>query len=303
MKAEDFTLENKEYIDFQGIVTVIILTMLWGLSHPTIKIANNGISPVFSSALRSVIASICGVIYCINKRERLFHGDIILFHGFMVGLLFGLEFACLYFGLLYTDASRSIVFVNFSPFFVAIGAHFFIRGDKLTFLKIVGLILAFSGVIFVFQGKPKTAHPNMIIGDILEVLAALFWGATTLYIKRFLAERVHPINTFLYQLIFSIPVLFLTSLILEPRWIYKIDIMILSAFLYQCFIIAFLSFFIWFKLIHRYSVSRLSAFNFLTPLFGVIFGTVLLREEFTSSLMLGLPLVCLGIFLVNFQKR
>jgi len=303
LKTEIFALENREYLDLQGIVTVIILTMLWGLSHPTIKISNIGISPVFSSALRSLIASICCVVYCLKKGERLFHRDIILFHGFMVGILFGLEFACLYFGLLYTDASRSIVFVNFSPFFVAVGAHFFIRGDRLTLLKVVGLILSFTGVFLVFQGKPKAANPNMIIGDILEIMAALFWGATTLYIKRFLAERVHPINTFLYQLVFSIPVLFITSLILEPRWISKIDPLILSAFLYQCFIIAFLSFFIWFKLIHRYSVSRLSSFNFLTPIFGVIFGTVLLKEEFTSSLMIGLPLVCLGIFLVNFQRR
>jgi drug/metabolite transporter (DMT)-like permease len=282
---------------------VIVLTLIWGFSHPTIKYANQGISPVFASALRSVIASICGVIYCVKKGERLFHTDIMLFHGSIVGLLFGMEFVFLYLGLLYTDAARSIVFINLSPFIVALGAHFFLKRDRLTFLKTLGLVLAFTGVFVVFHGRPKTAHSNMFLGDILEILAAFFWGATTLYIKRFLVEKVHPINTFLYQLIFSIPVLFITSFILEPRWIYRIDPYILGAFLYQSIIVAFISFFVWFKLIHNYSVSRLSSFNFLTPIFGVFSGTLLLKEEFTISLMVGLPLVCIGIFFVNWRGK
>jgi drug/metabolite transporter (DMT)-like permease len=63
--------------------------------------------------------------------------------------------------------------------------------------------------------------------------------------------------------------------------------------------VAFASYFAWFNLIHWYAVSRLSAFLFFTPIFGVLFGTLFLSEEFTPSLMIGLPLVCLGIFLVN----
>jgi drug/metabolite transporter (DMT)-like permease len=181
-----------------------------------------------------------------------------VFHGFMVGLLFGLEFACLYFGLLYTDAARSVVFVYLNPFVVAVGAHFFLKGDRLTVLKIAGLVLAFSGIIIVFHGRPQAAKPTMIIGDILEITAAFFWGATTVYIKRFMAEKVHPINTFLYQLFFSIPILLVVSLILEPRWIYGISTSIVAAIFYQSVIIAFISYFVWFSLIHSYSVSRLS---------------------------------------------
>jgi drug/metabolite transporter (DMT)-like permease len=280
--VEVFTLENKEYLDLKAVIIIIILTLIWGTNHPAIKYSNQGVSPVFASALRSVIASICGVIYCIKKGEKLFHTDIMLFHGVMVGLLFGLEFACIYFGLLYTDAARSVVFVNMSPFVVA---------------------LAFSGIFIVFYGRPRAAHANMFIGDILEIMAAFFWGATTLYIKRFMAGKVHPINTFLYQLFFSIPVLFIASLILEPHWIYRIDLYIVGSILYQSIIIASISFFIWFKLIYAYSVSRLSAFTFLTPIFGVLFGTLLLKEEFTVSLMVGLPMVSIGIFIVNWRGR
>ncbi len=302
-KGELSPMENKEYLDSQAIFAILILTLLWGFNYTVIKYSNQGISPVFASALRSIIASICGIIYCVKKREKLFHTDIMLFHGFMVGLLFGLEFACIYFGMLYTDAARSVIFVYLSPFVVAVGAHFFLKGDRLTFLKILGLLLAFTGIVFVFYGRPKTAKATMVIGDLLEIAAAFLWGATTLYIKRFMAEKVHPINTFLYQLFFSIPILFIVSFILEPKWIYKIDPYIVCSIFYQSVIVAFISYFIWFKLIHNYPVSRLSAFTFFTPVFGVLFGLLFLNEELTVSLMVGLPLVSVGIFFVNWRRK
>lgn len=294
---------SKDYLDFKAVIAILILTLLWGLNYPAIKYSNQGISPVFASTLRSVVASICGAIYCIRRGERLFHTDRMLFHGFMVGLLFGLEFACIYFGMLYTDAARSVIFVYMSPFIVAIGAHFFLKGDRLTLLKTLGLMLAFAGVCVVFGGRPKSAKETMLFGDILEILAAFFWGATTVYIKRFMAGKVHPINTFLYQLFFSIPILLLVSLWLEPKWVYNIDLPILTSLFYQSVIVAFISYFVWFKLIHEYSVSRLSAFTFFTPVFGVLFGIVFLNEELTISLMVGLPLVSVGIFFVNYRKR
>src|SRR4030043_2066323 len=212
-------METKDYLDNKAAVILIVVTLLWGFNYPAMKYSNQGVSPIFASTLRSIIASICGLIYCLRKEEKLFHTDVRLFHGIMVGLLFGMEFACIYFGLLYTDAARSVVFVNMSPFVVAVGAHFFLRGDRLTFVKTLGLVLAFMGIVIVFYGRAQTAKPTMLIGDILEITAAFFWGATTLYIKRFMAEKIHPINTFLYQVVFSIPILFVLSLFLEPQWI------------------------------------------------------------------------------------
>ena len=90
--------KSKEHLDAKAIIAITILTLLWGFNYTAVKFSNQGISPVFASALRSVIASVCGVIYCIRKGEKLFHTDIMLFHGLIVGVLFGLEFACIYFG-------------------------------------------------------------------------------------------------------------------------------------------------------------------------------------------------------------
>jgi drug/metabolite transporter (DMT)-like permease len=118
-----------------------------------------------------------------------------------------------------------------------------------------------------------------------------------------MAEKVQPINTFLYQLFFSIPILLIVSIILEPKWIHKVDPYVVGSLFYQSVIIAFITYFVWFKLIHKYSVSRLSVFTFFTPIFGVIFGVLFLHEELTVSLMIGLPLVSAGIFLVNWRRK
>jgi drug/metabolite transporter (DMT)-like permease len=296
-------MESRDYLDLPAVVILIAVTLLWGFNYPAIKISNQGVSPIFASMLRSIIASICGMIYCLKKENKLFHTDVMLLHGVVVGLLFGAEFACIYFGLLYTDAARSVLFVYLSPFIVAIGAHFFLKGDRLTFLKVLGLALAFTGIFVVFGGRPKAAKATMVLGDILQITAAILWGATTLYIKKFLAKRVEPIHTFLYQLFFSIPILFMVSMILEPKWIYKIDPYIIASLFYQSVIIAFITYLVWFKLIHKYSVSRLSAFTFFTPIFGVLSAVFFLHEELTVSLIIGLPMVSMGIFLVNWRRR
>ena len=296
-------MESKDYLDLKAVFILIIVTLLWGFNYPAIKYSNQGVSPVFASTLRSIIASICGLIYCVRKGEKLFHTDVMLLHGVIVGLLFGVEFACIYIGLLHTDAARSVLFVYLSPFVVAIGAHLFLKGDRLTFLKVLGLVLAFTGILVVFGGRPKTAKTTMFLGDILQITAGVLWGATTLYIKKFMTNRVEPIHTFLYQLFFSIPILLMVSIILEPKWIYKINPPVVASLFYQSVIIAFVTYFIWFKLIHKYSVSRLSAFTFFTPIFGVVFGIFLLHEELTVSLLIGLPMVSMGIFLVNWRRK
>ena len=181
---------SPEYLDPKAMLMLLGLTLIWGFNYPLIKLTNQGIAPIFASTLRSVVASICGILYCLRKGHRLLHTNVMLLHGLMVGLLFGLEFACLYLGLLYTDAARSVIFVYLSPFVTTIGAHFFLRRDRLNLPKLSGLVLAFAGIVLVFSGRPRTAPATMLLGDVLEVMAAFFWGATTLYIKRFMAQKV-----------------------------------------------------------------------------------------------------------------
>jgi drug/metabolite transporter (DMT)-like permease len=293
---------TKEHIDLKGFATIVILTILWGINYSAIKFSNTGFSPIFTTFLRSLIASCLGIIYCIVVKQPLFHRGILLFHGFIAGVLFGLEFVCLYLGMLYTDAARAAIFVYLSPFVIALGAHFFLK-ERLNTLKIAGLALAFIGVCLVFKDKPNTSGNLMLLGDILEIAAAIFWGATTLYIKKYLAQKVHPINTFLYQFVFSIPIIFACAYFIEDKWIFNVNVYVWASVAYQSVIVAFASYLVWFMLIHTYPVAKLSVFTFLAPVFGVLFGTIILKEKLTTGLILGLVCVSIGIFCNNYTKK
>lgn len=213
-------------------------------------------------------------------------------------MLFGIVNGLLYLGVMYTEAARAAVLLYLCPFVVAIGAHAFLK-EKLDRLKTTGLLLAFIGVYLVFKGRPSSADRLILIGDLLMVAAAVFWGGLTLYIKKYLAPNVHPINTFLYQLVFSIPILFIFAYVLETRWIIDLNLPVIGSIFYQSVIVAFASYLVWFKLVHEYPVTRLTAFTFLTPVFGVMFGILFLGDHPTTGLIGGLLLVCIGIYCVN----
>ncbi|MGD0228901.1 MAG: DMT family transporter [Syntrophorhabdales bacterium] len=295
-------MKRRDHIDVVGFLILACLTLLWGVNYPVIKVTNRGLSPIFNSLLRSVIASIFGIGYCLFIKQPLFHRDIRLFHGFVVGLLFGLEFICVYISLMYTDAARSVIFMNLSPFVVAIGAYFVVK-ERMSLWQIAGLVLAFLGAYLVLQGKPHTWTPAMLLGDVIAIAGAFFWGATTVYIKKYLAERVHPIHTFLYQLVFSVPVILVFALALEPRWIIGVTPAIVVGVLYSSIVVAFASYLMWFELIHAYPISKLAVFTFLMPVFGAAASCIFLGEQMTAGLVVGLSLVCAGIYATNYRSE
>ena len=174
--------------------------------------------------------------------------------------------------------------------------------ERMGTMRIIGIILAFLGAYMVLQGKPRTWTPAMLLGDIFAIGGAVFWGATTVYIKKYLAERVHPINTFLYQLVFSIPIIFVFAVLLEPRWVIKITPFVIGGVLYSSVIVAFASYLVWFRMIHTYPISQLAVFTLLSPVFGTAASGLFLHEQMTSGLITGLLLVCAGIYATNRGK-
>ncbi len=199
----------------------------------------------------------------------------------------------------YTLAGRAYVFLYTAPFWVALGAHFLLTGDRLTWRRLGGLSLAFMGLVIVFSEGIFHYSADVLFGDFLMILAALGWAATTVYIKRFFTQDCTPFQTLLYQLLFSIPVLFLLSFVLEKDPIRYIDLTIILSLFYQTIIVAFLSYWAWFYLIHIYPVTTLSAFSFFTPIFGVFLSSLLLKEPLSIGLLISLALVSFGIYWVN----
>jgi drug/metabolite transporter (DMT)-like permease len=289
----------KETLDLKAVAILTSLCMLWGFNAVTIKVSNEGIAPVFSAGIRSVIAVIALAIWMRVKKVPLFPSN--LSDGVVVGLLFGAEFACLYASLLYTTASSAWILLYATPFFHAVGAHFFLKGDRLTVHKTTGLILAFIGIIVLLSKHLGVPSWVGLVGDLLAFAAAALWALTTIYIKRRLVGSVSFHNTLFYQTIFSIPILFLISFLMKETPIDHLDGVIVLSVVFQGVVVAFISYLLWFYLVHEYPVSRLSAFTFLTPVFATISCMVFLHEPLTWKLSVSLILVSLGIYVVNMK--
>ena len=291
-------------IPLAGSLLLVFVCFLWGGNMVSIKIGNRGIPPCLAAAVRSGVAAFLLWIYAGVKGKPIFMERRDLRHGVAIGILFGLDFLFLYWGSTFTQASRAVIFLFTHPFWVAIGAHFLIPSDRLTLSKGTGLVLAFCGLVLVFSSRPSTLGPLYWVGDVMEVAAAFFWAATTLYIKKILETRkISHYQTFFAQLLYSIPVLAIASLLLEQGRPLLLTFPVAVAFLYQCFVVAFFSYLLWYWMIHTYPVSRLAAFTFLTPLFGVILSGVVLGEGIPLLLWGGLILVVAGIYLVNLPAR
>jgi drug/metabolite transporter (DMT)-like permease len=283
-----------------AILVLLVLGLIWGGNLASIKIGAKEIAPIFQAGLRSAIAALCLWAWMLFKGLPVFPGGRATLHGAVLGLMFGGEFALLYVGLNHTLASRAYVLLYTAPFFVALGAHFFLQNDRLSFTKSLGLILAFAGVVTLFSRDLGGASLGYLGGDLLALAAGFLWGSTTIYLKRFLAAKIHPAQTLFFHLFFSAPILFGLSLVMEEKLVWGLSAPTIMAVLYQSVIIAFLSYLTWFMLVHRFPASLLHAFSFFTPLAGVfISGWLILGEPLSLRLLLALALVCLGLLLVN----
>ena len=276
-----------------------MLCASWGLQQVAIKIANQGVSPVFQSSIRSVCAAILVWIWMTARREAIFEKDGTLWWGIAVGLMFAGEFVFIYLGLNFTNASRAVIFLYMSPFVVALGSQFFIPGEHLGKGQVIGLCCAFTGILIAFKESLISPTYKMLIGDGMLAIAAVLWGATTVMIKASPLARIAPSKTLLYQLGVSAVVLPMGSLLMGEPGVVLMTPLIAVCLAYQTVWVAFITYLVWFWLIRNYPVSRLASFTFLTPLFGVLAGGLLLNEAVSNSLLLALVLVGTGIYMVN----
>lgn len=281
------------------MLTLVILCASWGLQQVAIKIASEGISPVLQSGLRSVGATILVGVWMLLRKNPIFERDGTLWWGLAAGFLFAAEFLLIYLGLEYTNASRSVIFLYLSPFVVALGAQLFIPGENLRFIQVLGLICAFTGIVVAFSESMRLPTYTMLIGDAMIVLAAIFWGATTVLIKAGPLASISPAKTLLYQLAISAVALMGSFFLWNEPGITKMTPLIIGSLVYQTIWIATITYLAWFWLITHYPAYKLASFTFLTPLFGVLAGGIILNEPITISLLIALALVGTGICLVN----
>lgn len=285
-------------LDALAAAVVVALCFSWGFNQVAVKLAIHDIPPLTQAAIRSVVAAVLVAGWCKLRGMPLFARDGSLMAGLAAGIGFGFEFILIYWGLAYTTATRAVLFIYLAPFFVVLGARIFLPADRFSLSQWLGLALSFAGMLLAFGVPTPALDPRQMIGDVMMVAAALFWAFTTLVIKSKL-RAISSEKVMLYQLVVSAPMLTACALLLGERITHAPSAVALWSMLYQTVWVVSITFVIWFALVVRYSANRLSAFTFLTPLFGVAAGHFVLNEPLTPAFGAAVVLVAAGLVLVN----
>jgi drug/metabolite transporter (DMT)-like permease len=286
-------------LDPVAAAVVVFLCFCWGFNQVTVKLALPDMPPLIQAAIRSIGASAIVLVWTWVRGIRLFERDGSLGAGILAGVLFGMEFFLIYRGLLFTTATRAVLLIYLAPFFVVIGARWLLPADRFSRWQWLGLFLSFAGMIIAFGLPTPALDPRQTLGDLMMVAAAIAWAATTLVIKASALNRVSAEKTLLYQLVVSAPIFIVGALLVGEKMTAMPSALTLWSLAYQTIWVVAFTFVIWFALIVRYSASRLSAFTFLTPLFGVAAGHFVLGEPLTLAFLAAVALVAGGLVLVN----
>ncbi|MGA8694547.1 MAG: DMT family transporter [Xanthobacteraceae bacterium] len=281
------------------MAVTIGLCLSWGFNNVAIKLAIHDIPPLIQSSARSVIAAILVGAWTQARGIPLFKRDGTLRAGILAGILFALEFLLIYRGLVWTTATRGVLFLYLAPFFVVIGSRWLIPGDHFHVSQWLGLLLSFVGIVIAFGLPTPAVDSRQVLGDLMLVGGAAAWAATTLTIKASALNRISAEKTLLYQLVVSAPLLGLGAIVFGERITGMPSAVALGAFAYQTIYVVSITFTIWFVLVVRYSAARLSVFTFLAPLFGVAAGHLVLGEPLTPAFAVAVALVAAGLLLVN----
>jgi drug/metabolite transporter (DMT)-like permease len=279
---------------------MVLLCAIWGLQQIAIKVAGAEIPPVLQAGMRSGMAAVLVLLWAGWRKIPLFSADDSLRPGLLAGFLFALEFVFIFLGLDYTTVSRMVVFLYVAPCLTVLGLHLFVPGERMALRQGAGVVLAFAGLVAALADR---ASGGRLLGDLLGVLAAVFWAATTVVIRATALSRVTATKVLLYQLVISAAIMFPLSLLLGERGIAVLSAPTLWAMAYQGVIVAFASYLAWFWLLTRYLAGRLLVFSFLTPLFGVLFGMWLMGDQPSVMFFGAAALVVGGIVLVNLPAR
>jgi drug/metabolite transporter (DMT)-like permease len=281
-----------------AIALMLMLCLSWGFNQIAVKLVLPDVPPMLQALSRSAGALPVLLVIGWLRGVKFFERDGTLWAGLCNGIIFGIEFVLIYQALLYTTASRAVVFLYIAPFFVALGSYFFL-GERLRAAQWAGLALSFAGVALAIGVPQADVDTKVLFGDLLIVCGGALWAATTLIVKATPLIRAPAEKGLGYQVAMSIPIFILAAWFREEKLTHVPSALSLSLLAYQAFWVVGLTFTLWFALVKVYSASKLSAFTFITPLLGVVASYFIMHDTLTLAFGAAALLVVAGLYLVN----
>lgn len=279
----------------------IFLCALFGANAVAIKFSLTGLGTFTAAAIRFSIAVVAIFLW-----SRFTHQSIRFRKGqapqlLIISILFVAQIGLFYVGLSKTFASRGALIVNLVPFLVLLLSHFFTQDDRITLGKLLGILMGFSGILFLFLQKSDISA-ELKIGDMLIFCSTLLWAGSAVYTKKII-QNYRPLQIAFYPILFALPFLYICAFLFDKPMINAPGGGVLAAILYQGLVTGSFGFVAWNVLLQRYGAVSLHTFIFIMPVVGVLLSGLILKEPITGNILMALALIGTGIFVTQFKRK
>ncbi len=290
-------MERKDHIDNFGVAALVGMSALLGFNQVVISVTNGGLQPVFVAGLRSVGAVVCLWLWFRVRGRQIGLERRHIGPGVLAGLFFAGEFILLFTALDLTTVGRASVMMYSMPLWLALMGHVLLPGERITGQKAIGLLLAFCGVSVAILWRSGGGSEGSLLGDLMAIGAAIGWAATAIVARTGLKD-ISADRQLIWQVLVSAPILLVAALFFGPL-VRDLAPIHLAGLAFQSIVVVTFGFTFWLWLLSRYPAASVASFSFLAPIFGVLFGWLLLGEKLGPPILVALLLVCAGLILIN----
>jgi len=291
--------------DFKLIAALLAVAIVWGTTYLGIRVAVHTIPPWFVTAMRQTIASLILLVVLLKQNQLKWIGwphlrRQILLSSLMVIIANGMT----------TVAEQSIpsgltsLLNALNPIVVFIGCVI-IGLQKLTIKGVVGVIVGFLGVAFIFRdGLDDLLDPNYKTGIIYLAIAISGWAIGTIYTKKYTQQSSNIFLDLFYQFVFSAVVqlglAFIFSEKIAPStW----SLESLLAVVYLGVFGSIVGYFCYNYSLKKVSATKVSILSYFNTIIAIFLGWLILDEVITYDLLIATALIILGVFITNYKGK
>ena len=258
---------------------LLLLGLIWGSSFFNIKIATYSYDPFTLALVRVIFASVPLILLCKIKKIKIEAFNKNWSQYALIGLCnIAIPFVLIAIGTAKINSYLAAILMSTTPLSGSILAHFFTKDEKLSYLKSLGVLIGFSGIVLLFFDKVIINSDNYFYA-LITILGSTFYcigGLLTLRLRNKRNENVTT-STTLWSVIFLIPFSFL----LETPWESNPSLASTISLLYLGVVATGLAWLIRFRILTVNGLVFQTQVAYLIPIFGIVFGYFLMEEVVT----------------------
>jgi drug/metabolite transporter (DMT)-like permease len=281
------------------------LGVIWGSSFLLIKVGVEELGPLPLVSVRIGLAALLMGAYLWWSERKMPRTRREMLALLYVGVMnTALPFTLITWGEQDIDSGLATVLNSTVPLFTLVFAHFTLADERISFQKIIGLIVGFVGIVLLSSRNAESSSPNSFAGQVAVLAASMSYASSAIVIRRYL-RRVDPLVTAGGSLMIGgVVIVTMTLLTVHPLPdVSGLSADTIAAILILATINTVIAYFLFYGLFDVWGATRTTLVTYVMPPIGVTLGAIFLDETVDWKIVAGAALILVGIVAVNWHKR